>query len=540
MNGFIVKDANILTMNQNQPRASAMVVEETKIISVGDQINLKNYIDKGLDVLDCQDYTILPGLIDSHLHLMWMGRALLYPPLNLGGVDSIGEIADIVKAEVEASVPGQWIIAVKLDEDHLIEQRSLTRHDLDKVSPDNPVIVRKAIEHSLVANTAALQKAGINKETVEPSGGHIEKDSEGLPTGALFENAMKLVEQAIPRLTVLEEREALALAVRQLSSLGFTSVVSNDDFPVPTDPLRLLEDLDALAGEQGWALRVTFEPDISRLDQLIEQKEQLKDYRFGKIGPLKIFADGALFTRSAALDAGYADEPGNRGIDTFTKHELEELISRAHENGFSVAVHAIGDRAVKNAIGAIEKAQQDHPRSDLRHRIIHCSMIDEANLDKMSRLGIIADIQPTFFINEWKWVPQRIGSERLIKAYRGRSFLNYDVNVIAGSDAPSEPADPFRSIYGAVKRQDVSGKPEGGWKPEERMNIKEALQAYTTAGAYGTFEEELKGSLEPGKLADFIVINKNPLEINPQELLETECLMTVIGGKVAWRSEKFD
>ncbi|MDW7740604.1 MAG: amidohydrolase [Bacillota bacterium] len=538
MNGLLVRNANIITMNQKQPHAIAMVVEEDKIISVGDGRNLEHYAAKGLDVLNCRGYTILPGLIDSHLHLMWMGRNLLCPPLNLGGIDSIGKIADIIKDEVEISAPGQWIIAVKLDEDHLVEQRSLNRHDLDKVSPDNPVVVRKAIEHSLVANTAALEKAGINKDTAEPAGGHIEKDSEGSPTGALFENAMKLLEKAIPRLTPLEEREALALAVKQLCSLGFTSVVSNDDFPVLTEPLRLLEDLDALAGEQGWALRLAFEPDISRLDQLIEQREQLKSYRFGKIGPLKIFADGALFTRSAALEEDYADEPGNRGIETISKQELEELVARAHENGFSVAVHAIGDRAVNNAIGAIEKAQQKHPRNDLRHRIIHCSMIDEANLGKMNRFGIIADIQPTFFINEWQWVPQRIGSNRVKKAYLGRSFLDNGVNVIAGSDAPSEPADPFRSIYGAVKRQDVSGKPEGGWKPEERLDVKDILQAYTRAGAYATFEEGLKGSLEPGKLADFIVVNKNPLEINPEELLDIECLMTVIGGKIAWRSEK--
>ena len=539
MNGFLVRNANVITVNRKQPQASALVIEEDKIAAVGDDKDLELYACKGLDVLDCRGFTVLPGLIDSHLHLMWMGRALLYPPLNLSGVDSIGKITEIVKEEVAKSAPGQWIIAVKLDEDNLTDQRSLTRHDLDKISPYNPVVVRKAIEHSLVANTAALEKAGIDKKTAEPAGGHIEKDSEGSPTGALFENAMKLVEQVIPRLTASEERKALTLAVKQLCSLGFTSVVSNDDFPVFTDPLQLLEDLDAIACEHGWALRVTFEPDISRIDQLIEQKEQLKKYQFGKIGPLKIFADGALFTRSAALEEDYADEPGNRGIECFAKDELEELVARANENGFSVAIHAIGDKAVKNSISAIEKAQQKHFRSDLRHRIVHCSMIERTNLEKMSRLGIIADIQPTFFINEWKWVPQRIGEERVKTAYRGRSFLDNGVLSIAGSDAPSEPADPFRSMYGAVNRQDVSGKPQGGWKPEEKMSVSEILHAYTLAGAYATFEEELKGSLEPGKLADFIVVNKNPMEIRPEELLETECLMTVIGGKIAWRSEDF-
>ncbi len=539
MNSLFVRNANVITMNQKQPRASALVIEEDMITVIGEDKDLEHYVGKGFDVLDCKGLTVLPGLVDSHLHLMWMGRALLYPPLNLSGASTIEEIAELVKEEVEKSAPGQWITAIKLDEDSLADQRPLNRQDLDKVSPLNPVIVRKAIEHSLVANTVALEKAGINEATIQPGGGHIEKDSEGSPTGTLFENAMGLVAQVMPRLTAREEREALALAVKHLVSLGFTSVVSNDDFPTPSEPLQLLEDLDAIASEQGWALRVAFEPDISRLDQMTAQKEQLEKYQFGKIGPLKLFADGALFTRSAALEEDYADEPGNRGIECFTKKELEELIAKAHENGFSVAVHAIGDRAVNNAIGAIEKAQQNLFRKDLRHRIVHCSMIDQKNLEKMSSLGIIADIQPTFFINEWKWVPQRIGKEREKISYLGRSFFDYGVDIVAGSDAPSEPADPFRSMYGAVKRQDVSGKPEGGWKPKERLGVSEVLKAYTTAGAYATFDEKLKGSLEAGKLADFIVVNNNPLEIKPEKLLETECLITVIGGKIAWRSEKF-
>lgn len=539
MKGLIVSNATVITMNPKQPRASNVVVEGNRIALVGSETDLPRYRHAGYDLLDARGHTVLPGFIDSHLHLMWMGRSMLFPPLDLSGVNTIGHVTKLLYERVKSSSPGQWITAIKLDEDNLAERRPLSRADLDTVSPFNPVIVRKAIEHSLVANSAALAKAGITGNTADPHGGKIEKDTGGMPTGTLSESAMKLVDQVMPRPTRAEERAALALALRHVCSFGFTSVVSNDDFPSPTDPLQLLSDLDDFGAQNGWAVRVTLEPDISRADQLIAQADLFGRFSFGRIGPLKIFADGALFTRTAALEEDYADDPGNKGIECFSASELESLIINAQIKGFSVAVHAIGDKSIKHVILAIEKARRICPGSNTRHRIIHCSIINPEYRAKMSELEIIADWQPTFLLNEWKWVPGRLGKQRTKWAYLGRSFFDSGVRVIAGSDAPSEPVNPFPAIYAAITRQDPAGAPPEGWKPEERLTVEEVLRAYTAEGAYATFEEKTKGTLEPGKLADLIIVDRNPLESSPSEILHARCLITVAGGRIAWHSGDF-
>lgn len=534
---LLIRNANVITMNPKQPRARALVVEGNRIALVGGDSDLSRYRWSDFKELDAGGSFVLPGFIDSHLHMLWMGYSLLYPPLDLSGAGSIDRIVTLLKDRIDKTADGIWIIATGLDEDHLKERRSLTRHDLDAAGAQNPVIIRKAVEHSLVANSLALQLAAISMNTPDPHGGYIERDDRGMPTGGLFEKAMELMDQAMPKHSPEDQRKALSLAMEHVCTCGITSVVSNDDFPTPTDPGTLISDIETIRQAKGWAVRMSLEPDISRIDQLIAMQSDIVQTGYSRIGPLKIFADGALFTRTAALEEDYSDAPGNKGMECFNSHELQHLIDEAHKKGFSVAVHAIGDRSIKNTILAIESTQRRNLRKDVRHRIVHCSLLNNDFLRRMREQGIIADIQPSFLINEWQWVPKRIGERRVAHAYRGQSFLQAGVHVVAGSDAPSEPVDPLLGIYGAMTRQNKESQPQGGWKPEERMTLPQALLAYTHRGAFGTFEEDIKGSIEPGKLADLVVIGGNILSDNPKDILDARCLLTLIGGQAAYISK---
>ena len=529
---LLLLNAHVITMAPGQPSAVAIAVSGGRIAWVGTDADARRLYPGAASVLDLHGATVLPGITDSHTHLMELGKSLLQ--LNLKDVPSDKEAVERVKQRVAAAKPGEWILGWGWDEGkwaaHYPDNRALSA-----VSPNNPVYLVGLHTFAAWANKRALALAGIDKNTADPENGKILRDPQtGEPTGILLNHAQKLVESHIPPMTLPQVEQAIELAARECARNGLTSVHEAKVTPIMVDafrdlvrknrmPLRVYAMLDG-ADQQMVATWLQRGPEIDPQHRLT-------------IRAFKLFADGALGSRGAALLEPYSDAPQTRGLMTTPEPAVYDLTRRALRRGFQVCTHAIGDRANRAVLDAYEQAMREVPTArDPRLRIEHAQVLAPQDIPRFAKLGIIASMQPTHCTSDKAWAEARLGPQRVKGAYAWQSVLKTGAHLPLSSDFPGETLNPFYGIYAAITRQDPQGNPPGGWYPEQRLTLAEALRGYTLEGAFAEFDEKDKGSIEAGKLADFTVIDLDPAKVPPKDILNTRVLKTIVGGQVVYDS----
>lgn len=529
-------NANVITINSAQPRAEAFLVENDRFGKVGSREEILAAAGPDAAVVDLQGNTVLPGFNDSHLHLL--NFAYSRTKINLYDSASIGEIQERSRkwlAEHQPA-PGTWVSGAGWNQSLLAEHRTPTRTDLDAITTEYPMIFTRVCEHIVVVNSKALECIGIDDSTPDPDGGSIERDADGHATGLLKENARYLAYSKVPDKSVAEIKEMLLDAIDFVSKLGITSV-QTDDFETFSSKnwQNVIDAYRELEAEGKLKVRVYEQcllPQIDRFKAFLAA-----GYKTGvgsdlfKIGPLKLLTDGSIGQRTAYLNAPYSDDPSTCGIHVFTQDELDELVCTAQANGMQVVCHAIGDGAMTMVLNAYERAQREHPVTDARNGIIHVQITTQAIMDRMLKNHIVAYGEPICVGADMHCVEDRVGKERLKEAYAYRTLNDMGIRVPLSSDCPVDSVNPIDSAYIACNRKDLNGWPEGGWYPEERLTIDQVLKGFTLDSAYASFEDQIKGSVEPGKYADFVVLNGDPTAVDPNDLRSISAVGTYLNGK---------
>jgi predicted amidohydrolase YtcJ len=504
-------DGNVITMDSVQPSAEAVAVKKDMIVKVGTTEEISLWIGKDTRVINLQGKTVVPGLIDSHIHVADYGKFLTW--LDLKDADSIKELQTKIRERAQKIPEGRWIIGSGWNQTRFAEKRIPSRMDLDEVSPENPVILYHECGRVCLVNSKALKSADVTNETSAPSGGTIEKDTEtGEPTGILRENATDLVWKTIPEPSEDELIESVSLACEKIVESGVTGV---HWIVASAAELSMAQ---RLRSENRLPLRVHVIAPANILDQ--------QDSTAGTLG-IKVFVDGSLAARTAALKEPYIDSPSTKGQLLYSQEELDALVARAHKANIGLVMHAMGDKAIELALTSIEKALMETPRKDHRHRLEHASVLNKELIGRIKKLGITISVQPKCVISEflvWSAV-DRLGSKRARLLYPLKTLINEDIRVVGGSDCPMEPISPLSGIQAAVTRP---------FFPEEQITVDEALRMYTVNGAYASSEESDKGSIEEGKLADITVLSGDPRTVPPSKIGDIKVTMTMVGGKVVY------
>jgi len=513
---LVLLNGNIVTMDGRLRRAQAVAVVGERILRVGKNSDVRPLITKKTKVLDLRGKTVIPGMIDTHIHFIDYGLSL--ERIDLRGVRSIAEIQDKVASKAKGTRAGGWILGRGWDQERLKEKRYPNRLDLDKAAPGNPVLLNRVCGHVCVTNSLGLQVAGITKETPDPEGGQIDKDpATGEPTGVLRDEAMPLVWRHVPPPTKAELVAAIGAASRSALSSGLTTVHA---LLRDSSYVEALQEAQA-TGRLG--VRVYMGIPVDLLDSLIGLGIKAG---FGndwlKIGCVKILLDGSLGGRTAALKEPYADDPSNKGLLLYREEELRQLVSKAHDSGYQLAIHAIGDYAIDLSLDAIEEAQRKTPRKDRRHRVEHASIINPEQIERMSRMEVIASVQPAFVTSDF-WALDRVGRKREKWVYPFKTLFR-KVVASGGSDCPVERINPIEGMWAAVTR--------GGFLPAERLGVDQVLHMYTVNAAYASFDEDEKGSISERKLADMVVLSKDPFKVPPDKLKSIKVEKVIIGGRI--------
>jgi len=477
--------------------------------------------------LDGHGRTLLPGLIDAHGHVMALGYQAI--SLDLSDTATLADAQAKLAGYARDHPTPVWIRGGGWNQERWGLGRYPTAADIDAIEKERPVVLDRIDGHALLANSAAMAAAGISAKTPDPPGGRIERDAKGNPTGVFVDAARALVGRAVPAILPRERDEALARA---------QDILIHDGVTATADMGTSVEDWETYrrAGDAG-RLRVRIISYALGIDPLLAiagsgPTPWLYDGRLRMVG-VKLFADGALGSRGAWLKADYADAPGQRGNPLLDDAKLRNLMSRAAMDRFQVAVHAIGDAANAQVLGAVEEVAETY-KGDRRWRIEHAQIVDPADLPRFAGNGIIASMQPTHETSDWRMAEARLGAGRLAGSYAWRAMLDRHVPLAFGSDFPVEKPDPFAGLAAAVSREDAQGQPPGGWFPAQRLTIAEALAAFTSGGAYAGFAEDRLGSLEPGHMADFVLIDRDVMTASPADIRATRVLETWIGGKRLW------
>jgi predicted amidohydrolase YtcJ len=524
----IFVNGRIYTIDPRQPRAEGMAVLQDRILAVGSADEIRALAGPGTQVIDLGGRTLLPGLNEAHMHPPMYGQALQLIDATSQSVASIAEIMERYGQAANSAANGAWVRGRGYDDTRLAEQRHPTRHDLDAVVSDRPAYLTRTCGHIGVANSVALKLAGVTRDTPNPQGGEIDRDEQGEPTGVLRETAQRLVLDLVPEPTKDDIKSYLRTATAKLNAMGFTSMA--DASIRRSRELQAYQELRA-DGELGARTYL-----MMLIDDTLDAMAALGvKTGFGdewlRIGPAKVFQDGSGGGRTAAMSVPYPDEPDNFGIQVYTQDELNDRFERAAAAGFQCCAHAIGDRAIEMIIDAMERALSLYPQTDPRWRIEHCGMMTEDLLDRMVALQLVAVPQPTFVHYLGDSYIRNFSREWLELAYPCRDWIDRGILTIGSSDAPVTPAEPFVSIRAAVTRLTQDGDRMG---PEQGVTVDEALAMYTINGARGAFEEAIKGSLTPGKLADAIIVDRDPHDVPPEALHEVQVDLTMLGGKVVY------
>ena len=518
---LILHNANVLTIDDANPLAEAIAIAGDRILAVGSNDEVMNLATSTTRRIDLAEKTVVPGFIDAHTHLGYSGLR------HLSRVDcdlrSVEDIKRAIRDYARETPAGEWVLGFKYDDTKTIEGRALTRADLDEVVPDHPVYVEHRGGHTAYVNSMALERAGYREDSPDPAGGHLGRDDDGRLNGKLEETAAFEVEPLFPSDFSRDDyRAGVKLISQMMARAGVTS--AHDALGTPHD---LLSYQDAREASELF-LRVYALIHYPHLDDLIAAgvRTGLGD-SWVKIGPVKLLADGSISERTARLSEPFVGRPDDYGIMVMEADELYELTLKAHRAGWQIAIHANGDVGIDQALGVYERVLRESPRPDPRFRLEHCTVINDDLVRRIKALGAIPNPFSTYvYYHGEKMV--NYGEERLERMFAVRSFLDAGIRVTQTSDYPPGPFEPMMALQSSVTRTDMNGKL---WGPSQRVSVMEALRVGTLHGAYASFEEDEKGSLEIGKLADLVVLGEDPRTVDPFELIEVPVERTMVGGR---------
>lgn len=526
---LVIVNATVYTVDPKNPLARSIAVKNGRIQSVGDMA-----VDEcpGAIRLDLGGAFVYPGFTDSHFHLLEAGYREL--TLDLRAATSREDAMAKVRAHAQQAAPGQWVEGVGWIEKYWPEPGFPTRHDVDAVSAGHPVILRRSDGHTILVNTKALQLAGIDKDFPDPSNGIIQREPDGSPNGILIDGAMALVTSIIPAKSDAEDQAALELAIRRNVRLGWTQTQNAGG---SDRELRLLEQLRA-EGKLLHRLYYALDDEKS-ITRLIAAGARVDPDAYLTVRTIKVFADGALGSRGAALKEDYADDD-SKGLMFYTREQIMPTLVGALRNGIQVETHAIGDLANSTVLDWYEEAFRRVPVGERalpepRWRIEHVQVIDPVDQTRLAPLGVIPSMQPSHAIGDLYFAPDRLGPDRIARAYVWRGLIEKGLIIAGGSDAPVEVGDPRIEFYAAIERRDLNGYSNDDWHREQAVSREMALKMFTIWPAYAAFQETIRGSIEVGKLADFTVFDRDLMQVPPSQILAAQLLMTIVDGEVVYQ-----
>ena len=519
---MVIVNAKVYTANPQQPSATGIAVKAGRILAVGEDVAA--YTGPETKRIDVAGRAVIPGFIDSHGHMLALGMA--QSSLDLHGVLSPQEIQAIVANRSHSKKPGEWITGFGWDQNLWRAKEFPTKDPLDAAAPDNPVVLTRVDGHAIWVNSKALALAGVSDKAVDPSGGRVARDEAGHPTGVFIDNAMGIIK--VPDPSPADREAALEAAAKLCARVGLTEV---HDAGIDSKTLEAYRSL-----VQRGRLPIRINAMISGGDAdlwktFLKSGPEIGD--FLTLRSVKLYADGALGSRGAALLEPYTDDPSNKGLTITDRATIEKFAREAIQGGFQVCTHAIGDRANREVLMAYSAALNG--KNDKRFRVEHAQVIAAEDFARFRDNSVIASMQPTHATSDMPWAAQRLGSTRILSAYAWQTMLKLGVHLAFGSDFPVENPNPIWGFYAAITRQDRQGNPSGGWFPDQRLTRAEALRSWTVEGAYAAFQEKNKGSIEPGKWADFVVLSDDIMQVAPARILTTRVTMTIVNGKIVYQ-----
>jgi predicted amidohydrolase YtcJ len=528
-------NGKIYTLVDGPSTVEAVAVRDGRVVFAGSRQGCRPLEGEKTRRLDLGGGTMIPGLVDAHAHLRGLGRYLAQ--LKLETITSRAGVRDAVRETQKTTPPGRWIQGRGWDQNDWEVKQFPTYRDLDGTNA-NPVYLRRVDGHASWVNRKAMEICGITRDTPDPDGGRIVRDKNGDPTGVFIDNASDLISDNIPEPSPEELDDWMLSAIRHCNERGLTGI---HDAGITEEDIESLERLFE-RGELSfrvYCMLSTEEEDLAFAERAVRAGPRVTAGGRVVVRAIKLYADGALGSRGAAMIEPYSDDPGNRGLLVDPPEELERLSRLAIENGFQVCTHAIGDRGNRIILDVYEKVLSNHPGGSggPRFRVEHAQIVSADDIPRFARLGVTPSMQPTHCTSDMYWAQDRVGPDRIRGAYAWRSYLDDNNHMPLGSDFPVEGADPLWGIYAAVTRQDKKGWPDGGWYPEQRMTALEAVRGFTREAAWAGFQETDLGTIEVGKWADFTVVDRDILTVAPAEILKTRVTRTVVEGAIVYRGE---
>jgi predicted amidohydrolase YtcJ len=541
---MLLYNGKVFTADEKFTIAEAVAVDGERIVAVGKSSDLRAKYQAAKEI-DLQGKLVTPGFNDAHVHFFRGALSLL--TVNLFDSKSVDEAKSRVATKVKETKSGEWIIGRGWDHT-LWGNKFPTRQDLDAVAPNNPVYLVRVDGHVGWANSAALRLAKIDKATKNPEGGEIERDASGDATGILKETAQEIVGGLVPPPTKEQQTKGMELALKMAREYGITSVQDNSGYETTKLYREFLRANKLTVRVAEWQ---DFEDSVEKLKQQRAEFASFKDDANRlKLTALKGYVDGTLGSKTAAMLAPFSDDAGNSGIPRRSQEELTKMIVERHLAGFQIALHAIGDRANRMALDGFAVAKNTTDKIGLggsvlasetlnnpRHRIEHAQVVNPSDFKRFQELGILASMQPTHAVSDKRWADSRLGEYRVLGAYSWHLMKSYNVHVPFGTDFPVEAINPYATIHAAVSRQDATGIPVGGWQPQERLSIEDAIRCHTYESAYAEFAEKEKGEIKVGRLADLVVHSKDLTTIEHKEILTTAPVYTIFNGQIIYEKK---
>ncbi len=529
----------IHTMDKAVPKAEAVAVKDGIIIRVGSNEDVLKLRTESTAMYDMDGKTMLPGFCDSHMHLLSYGYSL--EKVNLYSAKSMDDLIKLGQDFLKEHPGLTWLQGRGWNTDDWEDKRYPNRYDLDKITTEIPMFYTRSCAHIISVNSKALEVMGVTRDTPQVPGGSIEKDINGEPLGIFAEAARDLIYNALPKLTVSDIKRLIVKGAKEVLSCGITTVHTDDFEAIAAGEYqKVLDAYHQLEQEGNLPVRIYEQcllASVPLLEKFLNEGHHTNEGSpMFRIGTLKLLVDGSLGGKTAFLRKPYKNDPSTKGIATFTQEELDKLVSMAQASGLMISPHNIGDGAMEMDLNAIENAQIQYPRADMRHALIHCQITDLDLLKRCRDLNVVMHVQPAFIDSDMHIVKDYVGEELEKSSYAWKTMMDMGLPVAFGSDAPVISFNVMEGIYCAVTRKDLKGFPESGWLPDQKMSVYDAVYAYTMGGAYASYDEGKKGSIRNGKYADFAVLDKDVFSVLEEEIKDIKVCMTVLDGKVVYEA----
>ncbi len=530
---LVMHNTTIYTVNEAQPKAEALAVLGDKIIFVGSNSDVSSYLCGDAKIIDMSGNYVYAGFTDSHQHVEGVGQRP--KTLSLFGIPSLQQTVEAIEEFANTVPAGQWVQGRGwIEREWTDEQRFLTRYDVDAFTANKPLFMPRADGVSALVNSKALALAGINKDSPDPIGGKFERDANGVPTGYVLATAMEIFRELIPPKTHGYIKDSLVQGMKHNASLGWTGT---QDAGMPFINVEIMKEIHQ---EGDMATRIYAAANVKESSKMFAQGRQVTEDNMFDLRGIKVYIDGTLGSRGAALLENYADAPHNGFMNRTTKAELEPILRKALREGIQIETHVIGDRAVQKVLDWYEEAFNDVPKDqraveEPRWRLEHAQIIPPEEQTRLINLGVLPSMQPSHGIGDLNFAPDRLGSDRLAYAYPWQQLIERGLIILGGSDAPVELGDPRIEFYAAIARKRLDGSSDDGWHPELAVSRESALKMFTIWPAYGAFQENIRGSIEVGKYADLTIFDRDWMTIPEAEILDSETVMTVVGGKIRYQ-----